>query len=461
VVVIRSIRLRLTLWYVLLLAVILAGFSAGIYVTLRHNLYSNLDDSLQTRSADLLPLVRYDGAAPTLTENVSLSGGNLDEQFVRVYDNAGRLTFDDSGGVGVVAVDGPAIEKALAGGTATRGIDVNGEPFRVRVVPIEQNGATVGALEVGRAADDVSDALRSLLLILGIAYPVTLALASMGGIFLAGRALAPIDKLTRLARRISAEDLSQRLDLRLPDDEVGRLARTFDDMIARLEDAFRRQRQFTADASHELRTPLTAVKGQVEVALTRPREPEAYREVLQNVNEEVDRFIRLVGSLLTLARADAGQIPLSPEMVDIADLVASAVEQVRPAARQRNVALDLAPGPPVTLRADEDLLLQLLLNLLDNALKYTPAAGDVSAGWTADSAFVDLWVRDTGAGIAVEHLPHIFDRFYRADKSRSRAGGGAGLGLSICRWIAEAHGGSISVESTPGQGSTFTARFPR
>jgi heavy metal sensor kinase len=461
VLVIRSIRLRLTLWYVLLLAVVLAGFSAGIYVTLRHNLYANLDDSLQTRSADLLPLVRYDGAAPTLAESVSLSGGNLDEQFVRVYDSAGRLTFDDSGEVGVVSVDGPAIEKALAGGTATRGIDVNGEPFRVRVVPIEQNGATVGALEVGRAADDVSDALRSLLLILGIAYPVTLALASMGGIFLAGRALAPIDKLTRLARRISAEDLSQRLDLRLPDDEVGRLARTFDDMIARLEDAFRRQRQFTADASHELRTPLTAVKGQVEVALTRPREPETYREVLQNVNEEVDRLIRLVGSLLTLARADAGQIPLSPEVISVADLVASAVEQVRPAAQQRNVALDLAPGPPVTLRADEDLLLQLLLNLLDNALKYTPAAGDVSAGWAADSAFVDVWVHDTGAGIAPEHLPHIFDRFYRADKSRSRAEGGAGLGLSICRWIAEAHGGSISVESTPGQGSTFTARFPR
>ena len=159
----------------------------------------------------------------------------------------------------------------------------------------------------------MSDALRSLLLILGVAYPVTLALASLGGVFLAGRALSPIDKLTRLARRISAEDLSQRLNLRLPDDEVGRLARTFDEMIARLEDAFRRQRQFTADASHELRTPLTAIKGQVEVALTRPREPDAYREVLQAVNEEVDRLIRLVGSLLTLARADAGQIPVALE----------------------------------------------------------------------------------------------------------------------------------------------------
>jgi signal transduction histidine kinase len=199
----------------------------------------------------------------------------------------------------------------------------------------------------------------------------------------------------------------------------------------------------------------------VEVALTRPREPDAYREVLQNVNEEVDRLIRLVGSLLTLARADAGQIPLTLEGVDVPDLVAAAVEQVRPGAQQRDIELVLAPGAPVALRADEDLLLQLLLNLLDNAIKYTPSGSRVTAGWSTDSTRVELWVRDTGAGITPEHLAHIFDRFYRVDQARSRAEGGAGLGLSICRWIAEAHGGSISVESTPGQGSTFTVRLPR
>ena len=457
----RSIRLRLTLWYVLLLAIILAGFSAGIYLTLRHNLYANLDDSLQTRANDLMPLVSYDGARPTLAQDISTNSPDLGEQFARVYDASGRLTFDNSSEAGTVPVDTEALQQALAGKTSTRGARVDGDPFRVLVAPIEQEGRVTGALEVGRAADDVSDALRSLLLILGAAYPVTLALASLGGIFLASRALSPIDKLTRLARRISAEDLSQRLNLRLPDDEVGRLARTFDDMIARLDDAFRRQRQFTADASHELRTPLTAVKGEVEVALTRPREPDAYREVLQRVNEEADRLIRLVGSLLTLARADAGQIPVALEAIDVPDLAAAAVEQVRPAAQQRDIELVLAPGTPVTLRADEDLLLQLLLNLLDNAIKYTPSGGRVTAGWSTDGTRVELWVRDTGAGIAPEHLPHIFDRFYRADKARSRAEGGVGLGLSICRWIAEAHGGSISAESAPGQGATFTVRLPR
>ena len=457
----RSIRFRLTLWYVLLLAIILAGFSAGIYFTLRHNLYGNLDDSLQTRANDLLPLVSYNGVRPSLSQDVSANSPDPEEQFVRVYDASAELAFDGEGQAGTGAADLKAVQRALAGKSSTRGASVDGEPFRVLVVPIEQDGQVVGALEVGRAADDARDTLRSLLLILGVAYPVTLALASLGGIFLASRALSPIDKLTRLARRISAEDLSQRLNLRLPDDEIGRLARTFDDMIARLEDAFRRQRQFTADASHELRTPLTAVKGQVEVALTRPREPDAYRDVLQNVNEEADRLIRLVGSLLTLARADAGQIPLTLEGVDVPDLVAAAVEQVRPGAQQRDIELVLAPGAPVALRADEDLLLQLLLNLLDNATKYTPSGGRVTTGWTTDGARVELWVRDTGAGIAPEHVAHIFDRFYRVDQARSRAEGGAGLGLSICRWIAEAHGGTISVESVRGQGSTFTVRLPR
>jgi heavy metal sensor kinase len=456
----RSIRLRLTLWYVLLLAIILAGFSAGIYLTLQHNLYANLDDSLETRANDLVPLVSYKQGSPTLSQELSTNSPDLGEQFVRVYDSSGRLTFDTSGEAGTVPVDREAVQRALAGDTVTHGMSVTGEPFHVRIAPIEQNGRVTGALEVGRSAEDVSDALQSLLLILGIAYPVTLAVAGFGGIFLAGRALSPVDKVTRLARQISAEDLGQRLNLRLPDDEVGRLARTFDEMITRLDDAFRRQRQFTADSSHELRTPLTAIKGQVEIALSRPREPAAYREVLQAVNEEVDRLIRLVGSLLTLARADSGQIPIASEAVELPELVRAAAEQVQATAEKRDVHLAVVPGASLTLQGDEDLLLQLLLNLLDNAIKYTPPGGRVTAGWSTNDTQVELRVHDTGVGIAPEHLPHIFDRFYRVDKARSRAEGGAGLGLSICRWIAEAHGGSISVESAPGQGSTFTVRLP-
>ena len=455
----RSIRFRLTLWYVLLLAVILAAFSAGVYLTLRHNLYGNLDNSIEDRAEVLLSIIRYEGGRPTLVGGTGSDPGE-GEDFTRVFDTSGRLTFDNSAAAGDIPSDPRAVERALAGKTDTRSVKLAHETFRVGTLPIREGARITGALEVGESEQDVSETLRTLLFILGVSYSVTLVVASFGGVFLAGRALSPIDSLTRLARRISADDLGQRLNLRLSNDEVGRLARTFDEMIARLDDAFRRQRQFTADASHELRTPLTVIKGQIDVALQREREPEAYRQVLRAANEEVDRLTRLVASLLTLARADAGQIPIALERVSLADLVASSLEQVGPLAKQRGVRLLAVPSPAVTLRADEDLLLELLLNLLDNAIKYTQSGDEVAVQWIVNGRDVALSVRDTGIGIAPEHLSRLFDRFYRVDEARSRAEGGTGLGLAISRWIATVHGGSISVESEPGRGSTFTVHLP-
>jgi heavy metal sensor kinase len=458
--ILRSIRVRLTLWYIALLALILAAFSAGIYLTLRHNLYSNLDDTLEARSEELLAGMRFEGDQPTLEGLLPEANPEPDDQFVRVFDASGTVTFDSSAGIaGDAASD--ALDAALGGGTATEQVDAGEDTLRSRYVPIRRDGEIAGVLEVARSEDDVRDTLRTLLLILAVSYPATIAVASVGGAFLAGRALSPIDSITRVARRLSAEDLSRRLDLALPDDEVGRLARTFDEMLARLDVAFRQQRQFTADASHELRTPLTAIKGQTEVALSKGRSAEAYREVLRSVNDEVDRLIRLVGSLLTLARADAGQMPLTLEPVGMAELARDAVEQVRPLATERGVQLDVKPGPEATIRADQDLLLQLLLNLLDNAVKHTPSGGRVTVTWEARDEDIVLSVSNTGPGIAAEHLSRIFDRFYRVDPARSRAEGGVGLGLSICKWIAEAHGGSISAESARGRGATFTVRLPR
>jgi heavy metal sensor kinase len=457
----RSIRVRLTLWYVLLLAIILAAFSAGIYLTLRQSLSSNLNDSLETRANVLAGVVRYEDGHPTLEGSVPAGERELDEEFVRVYGADGSVSFDSTAAdAEPTGIDAAAVQEALAGHSSTRTVHIEDETLRARIEPIVENGDVTGVLVVGLTEDDMAETLRSLLAILAIAYPVTLVVASAGGMFLASRALSPIDRITRLARRISADDLSQRLDETLPDDEVGQLARTFNEMIARLDAAFQRQRQFTADASHEMRTPLTAIKGQIEVALSRPRDAEAYREVLRGANEEVDRLIRLVGSLLTLARADAGEIPLAAEPVRLADLVNAAVEQVRPAAARKRIAIKVSAGPDTTVRADHDLLLQLLLNLLDNALKYTPDGGRVTAGWDADGASARVWVQDTGIGIDVSEQPRIFDRFYRVDKARSRAAGGSGLGLSISRWIAEAHKGAVSVESSPGRGARFTVTLP-
>ena len=456
------IRLRLTLWYVLLLAIILAAFAAGVYLLLRHSLYQNLDESVQSRAGALVNVVQLDDAEASLTIRAGSVTSGQRERFIRLFDAAGDVRFVETSGEHQIPVDRGAVSAALAGRPTTRStryID-DDDRIRVAVVPVVRQGAVVGALEVGEPEEDVVETLSSLLLIMGIAYPVALALAGFGGMFLAGRALSPIDSITTAARDITAEDLSGRLELRLPDDEVGRLARTFDEMIARLDDAFRRQRQFAADASHELRTPLTVIKGQIDVSLQRDREPEAYQGVLRAVNEEVDRLIRLAGSLLTLTRADGGQIPLAFEAVDVGDLVAGVVEQLRPAAGDQGVDLRLDTGPPVTMEADQDLLIQLMLNVLDNAIKYTPNGGLVNAGWGTNGQRVELRVRDTGPGIAAEDIPYVFDRFYRADKARSRAAGGVGLGLAISRWIAEAHGGSIHVVSTLGEGSTFTVSLP-
>jgi heavy metal sensor kinase len=318
----------------------------------------------------------------------------------------------------------------------------------------------VGVVEVGLATADVDETLDTLLVVILVAYPLALLAAGAGGLFLANRALSPIDTVTRAAREISGSDLSRRLELDLPDDEVGRLSRTFDEMIARLEEAFRRQRQFTADASHELRTPLTAIKGQAEVALQRERTVEEYREVLRSVNADVDRMIRLVGTLLLLTRADAEQIPVTREPMSVGETLRAAVEQVRAGASAKGVQVSAEDAADVVVRADEDLVLQLVLNLLDNAVRYTPDGGTVTAAWRPFGTDVEIVVEDTGPGIAPEHLPHVFERFYRAESARSREDGGAGLGLSICKWIAEAHGGTITVESPPGTGARFIVRFP-
>ena len=357
------IRLWLTLWYVLLLAVILAVFAAGIYLLLRHSLYQNLDDTIQNRAGTLLNIVQYEGDRPFFSDQAS-SGDSQGERFSRAFDVSGKMSFDNTGALRQVPVDAQAVASALLGKSTRHSTRIVAEddPVRVITLPIIRDGAILGALEVGQSEDDVSETLASLLLMMGIAYAVTLVVAGFGGLFLAGRALSPIDKITRTVRHISAEDLGRRLNLRLPDDEVGRLASTFDEMLARLDDAFRRQRQFTADASHELRTPLTVIKGQVDVSLQQEREPEAYRQVLGAVNQEVDRLIRLAGTLLTLTRADAGEIPLVFDRVDVAELTAGVLEQVRPRATDKGVALRFDNGSPVTVQVDEDLLLQLIPN---------------------------------------------------------------------------------------------------
>ncbi len=467
----RSIRVRLTLWHVVALALLLAVFSAGVYFALRRELQENLDNSLESRVAALLPLVEVSGGTPRLPPNVAPveldeDGDDEapepdDEVFVRLFDDTGALVLDTSetDEVGQLATADVAVALEGSPQWLTLSSEDEDEDFRVLIAPVVRDGEVVGALAVGESDEDVAEALDALLTIVGVALPLSLLAAGGVGIFLSSRALAPIDRITRAARDISAADLGQRLDMDLPDDELGRLARTFDDMLERLDDAFRRQRQFTADASHELRTPLSIMRGQIEVALARPRGPDEYVETLEAAAEQTERLIALTTSLLTLARADAGRIPLQPEPLEVRALVELTVEQARHLAEERGVALAVA-GPEAWIEADTTLLIQLLLNLLDNAVKHTPSGGQVRVTWTTEADDLQLKVTDTGEGIPSEHLPHIFDRFYRVDVARNRSEGGAGIGLAIARWIAEAHGGTISATSRPGAGSTFLVTLP-
>ncbi|MHB8375502.1 MAG: sensor histidine kinase [Dehalococcoidia bacterium] len=456
----RSIRLRLALWYFAILAVILVLFSGGIYFTLRRALNNSLDDSLRTRATLIQGLIdNGPEGQPTLDISTNPRDPNQGQYFQRLLDPSGAVLFDSSAAFGKVPIDMAAVQQALQGSEPIQTVGSGETQARILSRRIEQNGHVVSVLQVGQSMSELNGTLNNLLLVLAIGAPLALVFASLGGWWLSTRALAPIDRVTKLAQEITGHDLSRRLNLDLPNDEVGRLARTFDEMIARLDAMFQRQRQFTADASHELRTPLTAIKGQIDVALQRPRDPAAYQEVLAGVNEQVDRMTRLVGGLLMLARSDAGALPVERQPVNLRDLVESVAEQVEPLAHAKGLVITTAPGASSTIVGDEDLLLQLMLNLADNAVKYTEA-GTITLGWETRPDEAELFVRDTGPGVPEAHRARIFERFHRVDDGRARDQSGAGLGLAICRWIAEAHGGRIRVDSSPA-GSSFVVTLPR
>ena len=291
-----------------------------------------------------------------------------------------------------------------------------------------------------------------------IGGPLLIIIAGLGGYFLAARALTPIDRITRTARHIAegGEDLSARLNLPATDDEVGRLASTFDAMLAKLDDSFQRERQFTADASHELRTPLAAMQAILSVIREERRTPEDYEQALADLAEEADRLRSLTENLLRLARGPSSASPVR-EPVDVSALVSSVADSMTPLAEAKGLRLNCTGSDGLMVMGDMDDLIRLFVNLLNNAIKYTEH-GTIDVAVERNTTGLLITIADTGLGIPAEHLPHIFDRFYRVDASRST--GGAGLGLAIALDIAQAHGGTIEVSSAVGQGTHFTVCLP-
>ena len=457
------VRWRLTLWVAALLGAVLLAFGGLLYLGLRQRLRTAFDEGLLNQTAVVLAAVGVEG--DRLALDLQAGVGRNDEYVVRLFDWQGRALAAD-GSAGKAVPDDPTdVAAALAGETRIATLRVGGddpEHLRVATVPVrlDGDGPVVGALQVGLDRYAQDRVLDQLLLALTLAAPLALAAAAGSAYLLAGRILTPVADVTRLAAAVGADDLGARLGLDLPDDELGRLARTFDAMLARIEDAFERQRRFTGDAAHELRTPLSLIRSQVDLALARPRPADEYREALVAIDADVVRLTGLVASLLALARADSGRLPLDPAPCDLAEVVAPVLEQYAPLADEAGLALasETAPTPAV---ADEDLLVQVLVNLLDNALAHTPAGGRVVVACRpAADGGARLWVADTGRGIPPAHRERVFDRFYRVDPGRARAAGGTGLGLAICRAIADAHGGTIAIGDEPAGGTRVEVRLP-
>jgi heavy metal sensor kinase len=456
----HSLRWRLTGWYLLLLAAVLLLFSMSVYVAVQRLLIDNFDAMLQHQANVVAQAIDEDDGEPSLDRDMLLPDVRDRAHFTRIYRTDQTLSFNDSA-VGEQVPEIPhAVTSALDGQPHLGQMQVHTTTLRIATFPIMHEGRIAGALQVGVALSEIEETLRALMRVLLVLAPATLFVASGGGLFLANRALAPIDQMTRTAQRISAEHLSGRIGFHGPDDEVGRLARTLDSMLARLEAAFVRQWQFTADASHELRTPLTAIIGQIDVALGWPGSVESYRATLRAVREQTERLVRLTNDLLLLARLDGSLVAAQTEPVDLGSILPALGVQMEPLARAKGVTLVLPTFPSIIVQGNEDHLVRLFMNLLDNAIRYTPAGGRITLDDIYHQGQIGIRISDTGPGIAPEHLPRLFDRFYRVDRGRSRAEGGSGLGLAIAQGIAEVHGGAISVESIVGTGSTFTIWLP-
>lgn len=452
-----SIRTRLTLWYTAVLAIFIVALGIIVYTVLAFNLTAGLDRTLSDTANQVVSSARVrpflDVQVITIPEldvfgsNVYIEVLNREEQIARQSANLQRFSriLDDIGLHSVENRHQPV----------TRNVQTGGAHLRVLTVPLMVNDQLVGFLQVGTLREQVDRALNLLLVVLVVSGLGAIVAAAIVGRLLAGRALRPIDTITQTALAISrADDLDKRIAQVGPQDEVGRLAKTFNVMLDRLEGLFRGQQRFIADISHELRTPLTTIRGNVDLMR---RMKSVDEESLNAIQAESDRMTRMVGDLLLLAQADAGQ-PIRWENVELDTLVLEVYRQMRPIAD--GIELNISEEDQVCVMGDADRLKQLLLNLVDNAIKYTPKDGKVTFGLRRAESWAVLTVADTGIGIPAQDLPHVFERFYRVDKARSRAAGGTGLGLSIVQWIVQAHGGKIDVQSEPGKGTRFTVRLP-
>ncbi len=446
----RSVRVRLTIWYTAALAGIVLCFALGIYLFVRSSLLQQIDGQLDRDLATVTRVVRDE---PNEMNELAQHGS------VALFQvSEGNEVIAETDGWSRFGLEKAIVDKHSAGPWSWE--SPNDLHYRLKIFTVAAPGHT-SFVAVAEDEQTLRQSLESLAIILLFGIPFALALAIIGGYFLAGRVLAPIGAMAAKAGEITAERLSERLPIEDPHDEFGRLATVFNQTFARLEDSFERLRRFTADASHELRTPLTAIRSVGEVGLQENIDALACREVIASMLEEADRLTKLVDSLLTLSRADAGSVQFMREPTDLSALAVEVADCIQVLAEEKEQSLVVDAAEPVFIEIDPTTLRQALINLVDNAVKYTPQQGHIWVAvrkTAAGEAVVE--VIDDGPGIPKEHQARIFDRFYRVDKGRSRDMGGTGLGLAITRWAVEVNDGRIELESEEGHGSIFRIVLP-
>ena len=446
-----TIRWRLTLWHGAVLSAILIAFSTGVYGLMRHYLISLTDDALAEEISELRGDVARCPNEAAIAEEFAARYFSHQGYECQVSTAQDEVLFQSEG------LAGHALSQAgsmpLSDRTSYRSLWL-GPLGHVRTAGLVVAGPA-GSLAVQATVSlvNVDHALRKLLMVFLTIGPLAVAGALVGGYVLARQALAPVDRMAATAAEITATRLDRRVDAPNDQDELGRLARTFNDMIARLQRSFEEVKRFTADAAHELRTPLAMIQSEAEVALRSPRDPERDAQVLEDILEEVERLGRLVTQLLFLCREDTGLATGQRKPVRLDEVIRDVADHMQVVAREKGIELEVRLEEPCRVLGDEDRLRQVFFNLIDNALKYTTAGGKITVQGEAPDGQVRVTVADTGIGIPSEHLPRVFDRFFRVDPSRSPEMGGTGLGLAICRSIVEAHGGRVELDSAVGRGT--------
>jgi len=458
------IRWRLTIWYGVVLSLILIIFASGIFIYFKNSLQESIDAKIRS-IGEVLSSSMTDAHNTSVFGNFeryleNVLGKKPKGKFIQIMDSSGRIGAKMSDIEGeALPTSFSALERAMRGEVVYETIERTKPRLRMITIPILENKKVTSVVQVGTSLEDFDEMIRKLLLIMIISIPTSICVTIVFGYFMARKALRPVDQIRRAAVKISSSNLDEKIDITGRKDELSRLAETFNAMIKRLKDAFQRINQFSIDVSHELKTPLTILKGETEVALRKEREKHDYQVLLMSNLEEIDRMSCIIDDLLLLSKADTREIKLNVEEVALRDLIIDVCIDMKVVADKKSVALETSELEDIRLKGDELKLRRMLLNIVENGIKYSHVGGKVSVSSYVNDGYAKIDVKDNGIGISEEDIKYIFDRFYRADRSRKRESG-SGLGLSISRWIAEAHKGGIEVKSQPAQGSMFTIKLP-